>query len=51
MQDGLHGQHISDSDAVIAAVRNWANSADADCYENSMQALVHRWQKCIASGS
>jgi putative NADH-flavin reductase len=50
MQDGLHGQHIPDSDAVITAVRNWAASADTDCYEHSMQALVHRLQKCIASG-
>jgi hypothetical protein len=25
-------------------------SAGADFYECSMQALVHRWQKCIANG-
>jgi hypothetical protein len=25
-------------------------STDADCYERSVQTLVHRWRKCIASG-
>jgi hypothetical protein len=28
----------------------WATSAGADFYECGMQALVHRWQKCIANG-
>jgi len=28
----------------------WAFSAAADFYEHSMQALVHRWRKCIANG-
>jgi len=23
----------------------------ADCYEHSLQARVHHWQKCIANGS
>jgi transposase len=50
MKDGLRGQHLLDNVAVIAAVRKWVTSADADLYEHSMQALVHRLQKCIASG-
>ena len=25
-------------------------STGADFYEHGMQALVHRWQKCIANG-
>jgi hypothetical protein len=36
-------------DAVIAAVRKWVTSIGADFYKLSMQALVHRCQKCIAS--
>jgi hypothetical protein len=50
MKDGLHGQHFPSYDAVIQAVKQWATSAGADFYESGMQALVHRWQKCIVSG-
>ncbi|PNF28558.1 hypothetical protein B7P43_G12914 [Cryptotermes secundus] len=50
MKDGLRGQHFPDNDAVIAAVRKWLASAGADFYKRSMQALVHRWQKCITNG-
>ena len=28
----------------------WIMSAGADCYELSMQALVHRWRKCTDNG-
>jgi len=31
-------------------VEQWATSAGADFYERGMQALVHRWRKCIANG-
>jgi hypothetical protein len=48
MKNGLRGQHFPD-DAVIAAVRKWVTSTGADFYERSMQALVHRWRKCIAN--
>jgi hypothetical protein len=48
MKDGLRGQYFPDNDAVSAAVRKWVNSAGADFYEGRMQALVHRWRKCIA---
>ncbi|PNF17771.1 hypothetical protein B7P43_G06889, partial [Cryptotermes secundus] len=50
MKDGLHGQHFPDNDDIIAAVRKWLASASADFYERSIQALVHRWQKCIMNG-
>jgi hypothetical protein len=50
MKDGLRGQHFADNDAVIAAVRKWLASAGADFYKHSIQALVHRWQKCIMNG-
>jgi hypothetical protein len=33
-----------------AAVEQWATSDGADFYERGMQALVHRWRKCISSG-
>jgi len=39
-KDGLRGQHFPSNDAVIQAVKQWA-----DFYE----ALVHHWQKCIAN--
>jgi len=29
---------------------NRAASTGADFYERGMQALVHRWRKCIANG-
>jgi len=50
MKDGLRGQHFPSNDAVIQAVKQWATSAGADFYKCGMQALVHRWQKCIANG-
>jgi hypothetical protein len=49
MKDRLRGQHFPDNDAVIAAVIMWVTSAGADFYQSSTQALVHRWQKCIAN--
>ena len=50
MKDGLRGQHFPDSDAVIAAVKSWLASASPDFYERGIQALVHRWQKCVTNG-
>lgn len=50
LKDGLRGQHFPDDDAVITAVKQWLRSAGADFYERGIQALVHRWKKCIASG-
>jgi len=50
MKDGLRRQHSPSNDTVVRAVKQWATSAGADFYECSMQALVHRWQKCIANG-
>jgi len=49
MKDGLPGQHFL-SDTIVRAVKQWATSVGADFYECSMQALVHRWRKCIANG-
>jgi hypothetical protein len=48
MKDGLRGQHFPSNDAVVRAVKQWATSAGADFC--GMQALVHRWRKCIANG-
>jgi hypothetical protein len=50
MKDGLRGQNFPSNDAVVRAVKQWATSAGADFYECGMQALVHRWRKCIANG-
>ena len=50
MKDGLCGQHFPSNNVVIAAVKQWTTSAGADFYERGMQALVHRWRKCIANG-
>jgi hypothetical protein len=41
---------FSDDNTVIKAVRKWVASAGTDFYKHSMQALVHHWRKCIASG-
>jgi hypothetical protein len=51
MKDGPHGQHFPSYNAVERAVKQWTTSAGADFYERGMQALVHRWQKCIANGA
>ena len=50
MKDGLRGQHFPVKDTVVRAVKQWATSVGADFYERGMQALVHRWRKCIANG-
>jgi hypothetical protein len=49
IKDGLRGQHFPSNNAVIQAVKQWATSTGADFYECGMQALVHRWRKCIAN--
>ena len=50
MKDGLLGQHFPSYEAVIRAVKQWPTSTGADFYERGIQALVHRWRKCMASG-
>ena len=50
LKDGLRGEHFQDSEAVVKAVRKWLASAGSDFYKRGMQALVHRWQKCITNG-
>ena len=47
MKDGLRGQHFPRYDAVVRTVKQWATSACADIYERGLQALAHRWQKCV----
>jgi hypothetical protein len=47
MKNGLHGKHFPSNNAFVRVVKQWAG---ADFYEYGMQALVHRWRKCIASG-
>ena len=46
---GLCGYHFPIDDIIIAAMKVWVNSIGADFYEHGIQALVHRWWKCIAS--
>lgn len=43
MKVGPCGQHLPISDSVIAAVKKWATSADADFYEHGVQTRVHHW--------
>jgi len=38
------------NDAFIRAVKHWGTSAGADFYGRDIQALVHRWRKCMANG-
>ena len=50
MKDGLFGQHFPNNSVIIAAVKHWITSASADIYECGMQAPVHCWWRCIATG-
>ena len=50
MKGELHRQHFPSNGAVIADVKQWVTSADADYSEHGMQALVHHRQKCIDNG-
>ena len=50
MKDGLCRQHFPSNNVVIAAVKQWTTSAGAVFYERGMQALIHRWRKCITNG-
>jgi len=50
MGDGLCGQHFRSTKAIVAAVKQWVIPTSADFYELSVEALVHHWQKCTASG-
>jgi len=50
MKDRACRQHFPSTDTTIAAVKKWFTSTGADLHECSTQALVHHWQKCIATG-
>lgn len=41
MKDGLCGQYFLSNEAVMVALKQCVTSADADCYEHSLQALSH----------
>ena len=43
-------QWCEHNEAVGGAFQQWITFAGADIYEQGMLALVHCWQKCIASG-
>jgi hypothetical protein len=49
MKNGLRGQHFPTNDVVVRAVKQWATSAGAYFYDRDMQALFHRWRKCVAN--
>ena len=48
----VYGYQTVDEAASGAFQQGWqqVTSTDADFYKHSMQAFVHHWQKCIASG-
>jgi len=50
MKDGQRRQRFPCKNTITAAVKQWVTSTGADFYECSMQALVHHWQKRVASG-
>ena len=50
MKYGLHGQHFTSNDAVIAAVKQWVTSTGTDFYKCSIKSHVHRCQKCTGNG-
>ena len=50
VKDGLCGRYFHSNNAIIAVVKQWIISTDADFYEQAMQALIHHWWKYIAKG-
>ena len=50
LKQELGGQHLVDNNAVIDAVKKWTSTAGKEFYQRSIQALVHRWKKCIENG-
>jgi hypothetical protein len=38
-------------ETMVHTVKQWTTAAGADFYEHGMQALVHRWRKCLANGN
>jgi hypothetical protein len=50
IKDRLRRQHFPSNNTIVQAGKQWATSTGADFYECDMQALVHRWRKCIANG-
>jgi hypothetical protein len=49
MKDGLWAT-CSEQQRRHSSCETVDNPAGADFYERGMQALVHRWRKCIANG-
>lgn len=47
LKEGLRGRRFADNNAVMDAVKSWTTSADVNFYERGIQALVHRWRKCV----
>ena len=53
-EDGPHGQHFPNNDAITATMKQWFTSHAAEFLfflnKHGMQVLVHCWEKCLANG-
>ena len=50
LKEIFRGQHFVDNNVVIDAVKNWTATVGREFYQRGIQALVHRWKKCIEKG-
>ena len=47
LKTAISGTHFQSDDDVIRAVDNFLNGQEKDFFKSGIEALKHRWQKCI----
>ena len=47
LKKAISGTHFLSDDHVIHAVEDFLDSQEKDFFKNGIEALQHRWQKCI----
>ena len=47
LKAAISGTHFQSDDDVILAVDGFLNSQDKEFFKSGIEALKHRWQKCI----
>lgn len=50
LKDALGGQRFNDNAAVEVFVRNWLRTRPVSFYNDGMQKLPTRWEKCVNKG-
>lgn len=48
LKEYLRGNKYGDDNEVMSAVNDWLDEQPKESFSKGIQALEHRWEKCVA---